>query len=301
MKKVRFLFAAMALASAAPAFAETLTNNDIIQLSSLGLGDEAIIAKIKASPNTFTVETADMITLKGKGVSGPIIAAMLDAQKGSAVSALAEQSSDSPDPKVPHPSGIYMLKDWQPEAKMARLDPTTSNQTKSGGFLGYALTGGLASMSIKISLPNGAARNEAPGARPSFFFYFDQANQSLSQGGQTGLFGIGPGASVTSPNEFSLVKFKVKKDMREAKVGSYSIVGAKSGVMDKDRIAFSYDEVKPGVFKVYPTVDLEPGQYGFLYSMSTGGGGAGMYAGGAQSARIFDFGIAGDPNAKKKK
>jgi hypothetical protein len=138
MKKVRFLFAAMALASAAPAFAETLTNNDIIQLSSLGLGDEAIIAKIKASPNTFTVETADMIALKGKGVSGPIIAAMLDAQKGSAVSALAEQSSDSPDPKVPHPSGIYMLKDWQPEAKMARLDPTTSNQTKSGGFQNLA-------------------------------------------------------------------------------------------------------------------------------------------------------------------
>ncbi len=299
MFRILKLLAAASVVVAAPAFAETLKNDDIIQLSTIGLGDEAIIAKIQTSPNTFTLTTDDMIGLKAKGVSGPVIAAMLQAQKGSAVSDLAGQSSDSPDPTVPHPSGIYVLKNWEAEPKMARLDPTTSNQTKSGGFLGYALTGGLASMSIKISLPNNAARIASPTARPSFYFYFDQANQSLSQGGQTGLFGIGPGASVTSPNEFSLVKFKVKKDVREAKVGSYNITGAKSGVMDKDRIPFSYDEVKPGVFKVYPSGDLEPGQYGFLYSMSAGGGGTGMYAGGVQSARIFDFGIAGDPKAKK--
>src|SRR3546814_6026741 len=70
-----------------------------------------------------------------------------------------------------------------------------------------------------------------------------------------------------SPNEFSLVRFKEKKNGREARVGSFNIAGAKAGVMDKDRIAFSYDKVGPGVFKVSPEQALAPGEYGFLYFM----------------------------------
>src|SRR3546814_8155398 len=51
-----------------------------------------------------------------------------------------------------------------------------------------------------------------------------------------------------------------KKNGREARVGSFNIAGAKAGVMDKDRIAFSYDKVGPGVFKVSPEQALAPGE-----------------------------------------
>lgn len=86
------------------------------------------------------------------------------------------------------------------------------------------------------------------------------------------------------------MRFDVKQDRREARVGSFNIAGAKSGVMDKDRISFSYDQVAPGVFKVAPSADLAPGEYGFLYSMSAGGG-PGIYGGGVMTARVFDFAV----------
>jgi hypothetical protein len=81
----------------------------------------------------------------------------------------------------------------------------------------------------------------------------------------------------------------VKKGRREARVGSVNIAGAKSGVMDKDQIAFESQLIRPGVFKVVPTSNLPAGQYGFIHAMSGGGSVAG---GGAMTARVFDFAIA---------
>jgi hypothetical protein len=283
-----------ALVMAVPAQAETLSNADVVELSSIGLGDEAVIAKIKTSSNQFQLTTDDMIALKKAGVSGAVIAAMLEASSGAAVSANAQMSGDSPDPLVPHPSGIYLLASWAEPPKMQVLDPTTSNQTKTGGFFGYAMTGGLASMSFKTVIPNSAARVKSTVTRPTFYFYFDQANRSLSKDGQNAIWQSG---TVTSPNEFSLVRFDVKKNSREAKVGKFNIGGAKAGVMDKDRIAFSYETVVPGVFKVTPDADLPAGEYGFLYSSTTGGG-VGMAGMGATTSKIFDFSIPGTIKAK---
>jgi hypothetical protein len=283
-----------ALLIAVPAQAETLSNADVVELSSIGLGDEAVIAKIKTSSNQFQLTTDDMIALKKSGVSGAVIAAMLEASSGAAVSANAQMSGDSPDPLIPHPSGIYLLASWAEPPKMQVLDPTTSNQTKTGGFFGYAMTGGLASMSFKTVIPNSAARVKSTLTRPTFYFYFDQANRSLSTDGQNAIWQSG---TVTSPNEFSLVRFDVKKNSREAKVGKFNIGGAKAGVMDKDRIAFSYETVVPGVFKVTPDADLPAGEYGFLYSSTTGGG-VGMAGMGATTSKIFDFSIPGTIKAK---
>jgi hypothetical protein len=64
-----------------------------------------------------------------------------------------------------------------------------------------------------------------------------------------------------------------------------NIGGAKTGVMDHDRIAFDYQMVRDGVYKVTLKQPLEAGQYGFIYAL-TGGG-----TGGAMSARIFDFAV----------
>ncbi|MBY8826516.1 hypothetical protein [Hephaestia mangrovi] len=62
--------------------------------------------------------------------------------------------------------------------------------------------------------------------------------------------------------------------------------GAKTGVMDKDRIAFDYEMVRPGVFKVTPQQPFNPGQYGFIYALQGGG------PAGAMSARVFDFSVS---------
>lgn len=289
MKILSSCAAAAALLLVASASAETLTNATIVTLVKAGLGDDAVIAKIKGSPSQFDLSTDQLIVLKQQGVPSPVIAAMLGASNSS-VSDAAAMSADSADWRLPHPAGVYVLANWAGEPKMMRIDATTANQTKTGGLLGYALTAGIASIKMKSVIPNGSARVKVVVPRPDFYFYFDEANASLSRGANTGSWIAGPAASVTSPSEFSLIRFDAKKDRREARVGSFNMAGAKSGVMDKDRIAFSYDRVAPGVFKVVPSADLEPGEYGFLYSMSAGGG-PGIYGGGVMTARVFDFSI----------
>jgi hypothetical protein len=282
---MKLLFAAL-LACAVPmaASAETFNNATVVTLVKAGLGDEAIIAKIKATPGQFDLSTDQIILLKQQGVSSGVIAAMLGV--GANAGGTVASSMDSPDWHVPHPSGIYLYKGEGDAAQMARIDPTTANQTKTGGMLGYMMTGGLASIKMKSVIPNAHARVGGSKARPEFYFYFDEANSSLSHGANTGSFIAGPAVTITSPNEFSLIRFDVKDNRREARVGSFSIAGSKSGIMDKDRIAFSYDRIAPGVFRVRPDADLAPGEYGFLYSMSAGGA-----SGNGMIARVFDFAV----------
>ncbi|NIJ19901.1 hypothetical protein FHS95_001570 [Sphingomonas naasensis] len=270
--------AALALAGA-PLLEDKLTNDSVVALSAAGLGDEAIIAKIKSSEVAFDLSTEQMIALKQRGVSGPVVAAMLTAT-GAGQPAPVTLSMDSPDPMRPHPAGLYMLVDDPSGGKMTRIDATVSNQAKTGGMFGYALTGGIASMSVKASIQNETARVASQTATPHFYFFFDESN-----GVGTGAWTAGTAATIVSPNEMTLIKLSRKKGRREARVGSVNIGGAKTGVMDKDRLGFNYEMVRPGVFKVTPTAPLAAGEYGFIYSINGGGGG------GALTARIFDFSV----------
>src|SRR3546814_1225146 len=135
---------------------------------------------------------------------------------------------------APHHAGIYLLADGP--ARMIRIDPTVSSQTKTGGIFGYALTGGIASLSMKSVLPNATARIRANTSKPVFYFYFDEANARYAQNAASGVWLSGPAAPVIYPHEFSIVRFKEKKNCRAARVGSFNIAGAKEGVMDKDSI-----------------------------------------------------------------
>lgn len=261
--------------------AETLSNETVLVLHGAGLGDEAIIAKIKSSEADFITSTEAIIELRNKGLSGAVIAAMLDRSAVKAPTAAAAMSLDSPDPSVPHPSGLYILHGGESGARMQRIDYTVSSQAKTGGIFGYALTGGIASMSIKVAIANESARTDTTSRRPTFYFFFDDSNPATAASASP--WAGSAVASAASPNEFSLVGLATKKGRREARVGSMNIGGSKMGVMDKDRLAFDYDLVRPGVYKVTPSVDLSPGEYGFLQAMP------GAAVGGAASARVFDF------------
>lgn len=271
---------AIFLALASPVLADTLTVDSITQLTAAGIDDEAIIAKIHSSNSRFDLTTDQMIALKAKGVSGPVIAAMLGAGSNGGVSMVPE----SPDPLTPHPTGVYLLTVGPPAAKMTKIDATISSQAKTGGIFGYALTAGIASMSIKASIQNASAHTKSESDRPTFYFFFDESNPDTGRTNSTWLTGMV--ANVSSPNEFTLVRLTQKSGRREARVDSMNIGGAKTGVMDSDRIPFTYDLVRPGVFKITPDKPLVPGEYGFIFSLAGGG------AGGALTARIFDFSVA---------
>ncbi|GGD84325.1 hypothetical protein GCM10010990_38030 [Croceicoccus mobilis] len=217
----------------------------------MGLGDEAIVAKIESENATFDLSTDQMIELKQKGVSSAVIAAMLSTGANSK----PEYSLDSADPMVPHPAGVYLLQGSGSDARMKRMNATVSNQAKTGGILGYALTGGIASASVKVAIQDETAPVQST-TKPVFYFFFDNASDASA----SNAWASGLNTTVQSPAEFTLVELKQKKGRREARVGSMNIAGAKSGVMDKDRIPFHYDLVRPGVYEVKADAVMEPGE-----------------------------------------
>lgn len=272
--KIAATIAAGLMLVATPALAAThaLTKQDALQLTQLSLGDDAIVAKISADKVDFDLSTDDMIELRKQGVSSAVIAAMISNR----YQEKAELSLDSPDPRIPHPAGLYALQDIG-GPHMKRMEPTVTNQAKTGGILGYALTGGIASMSVKAAIQK--ETSTVPVSRqPRFYFFSAESN-----GSDAGAWASGTNTVVASPAELTLVRLIRKDGRREARVGSMNIAGAKSGVMDKDRIEFRHELVRPGVYKVELSQPLEPGEYGFIYSLAGGG------SSGAMTARIFDF------------
>lgn len=264
--KIRSVIAIAAMLVAVPATAETLNNDSVLALIAAGLGDEVVVAKVNTTPSNYDLSTAAVIALKEKGVSGAVLAAMITA---SSVKAEIPMSLDSPDPLVPHPSGIYL----SGVEKMTRIESTTTRQARTSGVFGAILTGGLSGLRVKAAINGPAAPLKIANKSPVFYFYFDQAAQGLGAAG----------GAVTSPNEFSLIRFEQKKDKREAVVGSTGLGGAKAGLRDKDQREFNADQIAPGVYKVTLANPLTPGEYGFV----SGAVGQGANA----TFRVFDFGI----------
>jgi len=271
---------AIAAALASPAFGQVLTIEQITALSAAGVGDEAIIAKIKSSGTRYDLSADQMLSLKRAGVSSAVMVAMFGTSNATTAPAI---SATSPDPMVPHPSGIYLLDDSRPQLQMRRIDPILSSQAKTGGIIGYAFSAGIASMSVKVTVAGDVSNTKTQSRSPVFYFFFNESNPDIVQ---PSVFDGDRGPAVTSPREFVLARLTKKEGRREARVGSINIAGAKTGVMDKDRSIFIYDRVRPGVFRIYPQVPLEPGEYGFIMPL------AGSTLGAASStARIFDFTI----------
>jgi hypothetical protein len=273
-----------ALFVASPVAAETLSNASVMELVKAGIGNDAIIAKIKKSEGKYDLNTNDLIALKNAGVPSEVIAAMIAGPVKSEPVAQAMSLTDI-NPMASHPSGLYLID--VSANRLSRIDPTVSNQAKTGGVFGYALTMGIASMSVKVSITGQAARVVSPAQVPSFYFFFDASNPTTAN--ITSSWAAGSAQTVSSPSEFTLIRLTEKQGRREARVGSLNIGGAKTGVMDHDRIPFDYQMVREGVYKVTPKQTLVAGQYGFIYAISGGG------TSGAMAARIFDFGV--HPNA----
>ncbi len=265
----------------APLAEETLSNADVLMLLDAGLGEEAVIAKIETAQGNYATDISTLLELRERGVPSAVIAAMVKQ-----ASAAPEMSDSAADPLSPHFPGVYLYDDWSAQPRMWKIDPTSSTQTKTGGIFGYALTAGIASASVKAVIPGEEARYNVPKAKPVFYVYLDSAN-----GGASGTFSTGFGASIQSPNEFSLVALEQKKGRREARIGSMNIAGAKAGVMDKDLIPFSYEQIAQGVFKLTPDAALEEGQYGFVFAVGGGAGPGLVGSAGTAGARVFAFGV----------
>lgn len=283
------------LISSAPA-SEVMTNDSVIALARAGLSEATLLAKVRSTPGRYDTSTNGLVQLGKARVPESVIAAMLGAASPNhgAASVATVTSGDPADPSTMRPSGIYLHDTAGGASRLQRIDPTASAQTKHAGRLASALTLGMASQKLVTVLPNRVARIRVSSGTPAFYFYFDRSDSSLSSAGQSGPWGMTPGAQqtpITSPNEFAMIRFDVKRNNREVIMLSENIVGAQAGVMDKARVGFTYEDVAPGIFKVTPIEPLPPGEYAFVYATAGSGNMMSMYGMGGQSPRIFDFGV----------
>jgi len=256
---------------------EILTNDKVVTMVKAGLPASIITNKIRASKSNFNTNTDELIRLQQAHVPTEIINAMVESTSSASVgkSTLGAGDASKTDPNDPlatHEAGIYLYQEKDGQKMMIQLEPSTSKQMKSGGMFSAALTYGIAKVKTKAALAGSTASFQIDKPRPVFYFYFEVKNGGLSSNSYY----------ATNPNEFVLVRFDVKSNTREVVVMQANVFGAQSGTMDKASVAFDYEKLSSGVYKVTPKGDLTDGEYGFY-----NGGGVGPSGG----AKIFDFGV----------
>lgn len=261
---------------------EVLTNATIIELAQLGLSEAVMLEKIRQSEGDFDTSINGLKQLKAAKVSDAIIAAMLKpkasipapATPTATVAGKTSAPTATPDALAPREPGIY----FQQQGALIEINPTTFTGTKSS-FLGTTLTYGIKKTKMRAVVRGAAANTVIANSRPTFYFSFDPSLASPGMA-MSGFLSFG----ATSPGEFVLVRMERKNNSRETVLAEISAFGSSTGTRDKDIQDFSFEKIKPGVFKVTPKAPLEVGEYCFYYAGAVGG--LGMAGG-----KLFDFSV----------
>src|SRR5437016_12236793 len=101
------LCAMMAVASFLPASGQELSkrklsNQDILDMASLGLGDDVILEEIRSAPETeFATDLESLKALKAAHVSDPLIRAMINPKAAAAPSVPAAAAAAPANPDRP--------------------------------------------------------------------------------------------------------------------------------------------------------------------------------------------------------
>ena len=278
---VVFLFLVEAALAQAPSSQPApVTNQTVLDMVAVKLPADLIVTKIQTSPANFDLSTDALVKLNRAGVPSDVIKAMMQKSSAAASSsaAAAPAATDPNDPNAPHDPGIYILYSDGRQRKMTMLEPTVYSQGKTGGMFASAMTYGIAKIKLKAVVRDAHANVRISDPKAVFYFYFEEKTAGLSHASFGG---------TSTPNEFTLLKFDVKKDSRETAVMKMNAFGASSGTDDKANIPFAFEKLRPGVYKVTAKAALATGEYCFL---SAEGGGA-LAPGAAQANRLFDFGV----------
>ena len=260
-----------------------ITFEQVIKLSQSGLSDAVIIAQIKKRPQPFNLSPDELLQLKDAHVSNSVIEAMMPPSGSPAVANPAvvttASAGDACNPLVDRESGIYMCSATSRGSRiLAELEPTVYSQGRMGGYWASAMTYGIAKIKWKAVVRSPHAAVSTVDRDTVFYFYFEEKGAGLSHSS----------AITSTPNEFDLLHFDVKKETREAIVMQMnSFGGMQTGSQDNATVRFTSTKVRPGVYKVTPSTPLQPGEYCFLSGQSVN-----AFMPGAGSAnRLFDFGI----------
>ncbi|HEX5024470.1 MAG TPA: hypothetical protein VFV68_04325 [Agriterribacter sp.] len=280
---------------------ETLTNKTIVDLTAAGMSKKTIITKIGTSNCKFATDTKSLINLKKSNVDEDVINAMVEKMAGADPSpATAGEPSKPSSTASAEPaeavartspassakaigllkqegSGIYYYQ--ASEGKIYELESNVFSQQKNNKWA-TAFSYGFAKSSKVMSVSGSEANVQFKTPNPVFYFYFDPENKSLNTQAPTWF------ASVTSPNEFLLIKFENKKvkNARAVTTASANAYEEAQGIDDQFKASFKFKKLEKGIYELYFENGLQSGEYGFMYA------GATATHGGA-SPKVYDFGV----------
>jgi hypothetical protein len=282
MRKLRYLVTLLCvllpLAVRSQQLTKRLTNQDVIDMTGMGLSDDVIVAKIRSASaaDCLGVDTSldGLKSLKTANVSDAVIKVMVS--PASAPVALVPGSAAPAafgDPNLPPPEvGVY----WKDGANFVPIEGQPTSHTKAGGKMGSLLTDGMRSLHWDATLEGPSSKNRVKDHKPLFYFY------------------VPDGASAS---DFSLIRLNKKEHRREFEIGSFGgMNGGKSGLKKDKELSFQFEHVAIRTFRITLDEELKSGEYAFFLStgqeLQGGGGGRGTKgSGGSVSGRIYDFGV----------
>ncbi|MBD2752413.1 hypothetical protein [Spirosoma validum] len=267
----------------------TLRNQDIIDLYAGKVSREIITKKIQYSETSFNLSTDDIITLKNAKVPDQLVKVMMVPKR-------AQQQSANPNliagALPPHPEtlpiatrnrfaepGIYYEEYKTPKPQYMQLEPTTTNQTKTGS-VGEAVannyTMGITGTTQRVGLANKSANMVVEDNRPVFYLVFSGANRKTMNNVAESVFD-----GVASPNDFVMIRAKVSGRGREVVIGRQSSYTSESG-FGTGAVPFRFKKISNTLYKLYFEQDVAAGEYAFLYNKGSEFG---------SSLKIYDFSL----------
>lgn len=248
-------------AFAGPAHAETVGNAGVIALHQAGLAGEAIAAKVRGGPCDYDTSTAGLIALRKADVPQAVIVAVIER-----CNHVGSAGGDGR-----HAPGLFLVTGDMREVALHPAAQSSIKVTGNGSILFPSLA--------RLVVPQAAAQATA-GSRPSFLFAFPSSTARGSE------FGEVAGDAAQSPNEFSLVHFRVDGGVRQVTIGRVQPYIEISGIDPKNTLPFTVTDLGDGLFRVDMPQDLPPGQYGFILMGERERRKGTLF-------RIYDFGVGG--------
>lgn len=232
-----------------------MSNQDVIDMVTLGLSDDVIVDKIHAAETTdFDTSVKALKDLKIAKVSDPVIRAMIN-PKPALVAAGAPAAAPADNNGLPDEVGVYITI----KGKLTEIEPEVVGW-QTGGLMKAMATGGLTKGHVngKIRKPKSAIQVPNP-----IEVYIKTSE----------------GISVT---EYQLLRLDEKGDRREFRAMTGGILHA-SGGSDRNTVAAEPEKIASRLWRIRLT-DMKKGEYGFLppgmSSQSI-----------ASSGKIYTFGV----------
>jgi hypothetical protein len=208
-------------------------NSDVVALCKAGLPDEVVVAKVRQAPAVqFALEPQDLIELRRQGVSDQVIKAML------------ERTTTAPAAAPLVPPGMRFAQ--SPSVILT----TREGETELAPIMGRFSTAGFIVRVMWLNFPGLHALTTTTDRRPRLIV------QSRPD----------PSAS----KEYLLIRLDVDKDdkvrsVKAGMTGPFMQVGNLTRVDEDWTLAFTTEPHGEGAWRLTPTADLKPGEYG-LYT-----------------------------------